>query len=346
LRTSTIGRYFAAALCFITLGSCGEAGQYGNVAGVQSPSPAPTRTPLSAPVVAGELMPPAGSIYFGAYVDTSGLTNGATSADVASLEAQLRRTLALDVQFQSFLTNFGDHAALDDFNNGRVPVDAWSCADPDAAIAAGTYDSELVLKANSVRAYGWPVFIRYFWDPNLPATNLSRNACYDPKTDQPNGVFSPAHYIAAWQHIYAIFQQQGATNAVFVWSVNPAGSNPMAYFPGAAYVNWIGLDCYDTADTTFSATFSPAYAMFAPLQKPIMISETGASGATQPAFFSQAAMTLKTQFPMVKAFVYYDGIFYGSSLAAQNQDWRVIPEAFPEFSAFANDPYMAAMYAL
>ncbi|HEX8805896.1 MAG TPA: hypothetical protein VF741_03060, partial [Candidatus Aquilonibacter sp.] len=139
-------------------------------------------------------MPPAGSIYFGAYVDTSGLTGGATSADVASVEAQLARTLALDVQYEAFLTNFGDHAALDDFNNGRVPVDAWSCGDPDAAIAAGTYDKELILKAQTVRAYAWPVFVRYFWDPNLPDTNLSRNACYDAKTDQPNGVFSPTHY--------------------------------------------------------------------------------------------------------------------------------------------------------
>jgi hypothetical protein len=332
----------------VALASCGEgaAPSVGGTASGPTPTPLPTRTPLSAPVVAGALLSPAGSIYFGAYVNTSGLVNGSTIADTAALEASLGRTLALHMHYQGFLSNFGDRNDQDDFDNGRVPIESWNCGASDAQIAAGAEDSEIALKAAAIKAFAWPVFVRFFWDPNLSDANLGRTDCYDPNTDLPSGVFSPAEYVAAWDHIRAIFQAEGVTNAVWVWSVNAAGSNPLAYYPGNSEVDWVGMDAYDTGNTSFASTLAPLYAELTPLQKPIMISETGAAGPVQSAFFTGAAATLQTQFPLVSAFVYYDAIYYSAPGSPLNQDWRVTSGALPAFSAFANSTYMDGSYDL
>jgi mannan endo-1,4-beta-mannosidase len=171
---------------------------------------------------------------------------------------------------------------------------------------------------------------------NLPAGNFTRTACYDPNTDLPNQYFSPVQFKAAWAHIRQIFAQEGATNAVWLWTVSGAGANALSYYPGPSQVDWVGFDNFDLTGTSLSATLGPTYSLLAPYGKPIMVTETGAGQSIQTPFFNSAATTLQTQFPLIKGFVYYDGIGI--------QDWRIVPAAIPAFATFANNPYMAARY--
>jgi hypothetical protein len=339
----SFAKYCFAAMLLAGLAACGEGSPQGPVA---TPIPTPTRTPLSPPIVAGALTPPPGQIYFGAYAGQTGLLHGNSPTDTAAFEAEIGRPLTLHWQYEFFTQNLTGLDELDDFAHYRIPVISLNCGGTDAQVANGDFDQAIQLKAIEARNYGWPMFIRYMWDPNLPSNYiLGRQSCYDPNTDEPNKVFSPTEYVAAWDHMRAIFLQEGATNVVWLWTVSTysAAVNPMPYYPGPSEVDWVGMDSYDLSNGSFASTFVPGYAELSPLGKPIMISETGAEGPVQDGFFSGAAATLQTQFPLVKAFLYYDGIDY---VTGQNQDWRVTSAAMPAFTSFINDPYMGASYGL
>jgi hypothetical protein len=333
-------------LALIALAACGE-GSASSPTGtvtVPTPGPTPTRTPLPYTVVANGLPPATGSIYFGAYVDTSGLVGGNTDADVQSFEAAIGHRLSLHMNYEEFLASFTGRALQDDFAEDRVPIVSLNCGVPNAQIASGAYDSTIQLKATEAKNYGWPVFLRFMWDPNLPATMLGRTSCYG-ADDLPHSQFNPTDYIAAWQHIHNIFVATGATNVVWVWTVstNSKGVAPMQYYPGNAYVDWVGMDAYDLSNGTFSATYSPLYSELAATGKPVIVSETGAEGSVQQSFFGSAVSALQTQFPAVKAYVYYDAIDY---VTGQNQDWRITSGAFPTFLDFVDAPYLSAAYVL
>jgi beta-mannanase len=174
------------------------------------------------------------------------------------------------------------------------------------------------------------------WDANLPPGSLKRTACYDPATDESNGNFSPAQYVAAWQHIRSIFDQQGVTNVIWVWSVSSAGTDPGPFYPGDSQVDWIGIDAYDTAGTDFAGTFSPIYSKIATYGKPVLVTETGASPFVQAQFLQGAVPALQTQFPLVHAFIYYDansGIY----------QWALSSDGVAAFTALGHNPYFSAM---
>jgi len=329
-------RFVLYTLLFFVLVPLGLSGCGGGGGASSRVTPA-TPAPLTSPIAVGLGLPAAGTIYLGGFINPSGLPYGNTAPYVAAFETQIGRKLALDLQFSTFTTKFGGRGEQDDYANGRIPIYSWNCGSTNAQIAAGDVDASIRLQADSVRTYAWPVFVRYLWDMNLPAGNFTRTACYDPATDLPNNYFSPTEFIAAWTHIRQIFAQEGATNAIWLWTVASAGTNELAYYPGASQVDWVGFDDYDLTGSTFADTYAPAYSLLAPLNKPIMISETGAGQTIQTPFFDSAVATLKTQFPQVKAFVYYDGIGI--------QDWRITPASLPAFTTFADNPYMAARYA-
>ncbi len=298
------------------------------------PAAPPTRAPLPQPTPVGLELPPAGKIYFGAYVNSD-----RPPLTITGLETQIGRKLALDMHYYGWTAQFPLAAENSDLTYGRIPVESWNCAPTNAQINAGLADPLITTRALTVKAFSHPVFIRYLWDMNLPATDLNRSQCYDPATDNPDTTFSAAEYVAAWQHIRTIFTNLGVTNAIWVWSPSSAGSNPAAYYPGDSQVDWVGIDAYDNTNVGFSGTFAPIYALVAKYNKPILVAETGEAGINQTAFFSAAVPALQTSFSQVKGFMYYDA-------RAVPTIWELTVESLPAFTAFANDPYMSAFGSL
>ena len=99
------------------------------------------------------------------------------------------------------------------------------------------------------------------------------------------GNTSPATFIAAWRHIVTVFRGEGADNVTWLWTVNAEerpGSRPIqAWWPGASYVTWVGIDGYyvprwDTFARVFGPTISQVHAI---TSKPILLSETAVSPA-------------------------------------------------------------------
>jgi hypothetical protein len=282
-------------------------------------------------------------IYLGAWVNPSGVPGGSSPAVVADFENSIGRKLALALHYYGWSDTFPTSAEADDLANGRIPVISWNCGIPNAQVASGGGDSVIGKRADAIKAYGSTVFLRYMWEMNLPSNPGYRAQCYDAATDNANGQFSPTQYIAAWQHIRQVFAAHGVTNVIWLW--NPSGNvangpNAPLYYPGDSQVDWVGIDAYPTKGQTFAATFQSSYTLLAPLNKPMMIGETGGGPAdssdAQVSYLQSAVPTLRSQFPAIKAFMYFDA-------NGTNYDWRLTTAGLAAFKSMAQDPYMSRM---
>jgi hypothetical protein len=294
----------------------------------------PVRTPLPAPTPVGLETPAAGTIYLGAYAFAS-----RSAQDILTLESQIGRKLAMDMHYYIWTGNFPGTLEDSDITTSRLPIDSWNCQLSDAQVAAGAGDLLIQTRALAIKNFGHPVFLRYLWDMNEPASLLGRGPCYDPSTDNPDGTFSPAEFVLAWQHIRQIFTQEKVTNVIWVWNVAASGVDPTPYYPGDSYVDWVGIDAYDATGAGFAQTIAPIYNVAATFHKPILIAETGEIAVAQPVFFQAAPPALKSQFPLVAGMVYYDA---KSSL----EDWRLSSAGIAAFAALGSNPYLSAFGSL
>lgn len=210
---------------------------------------------------------------------------------------------------------------------GAIPLVAWSCASV-TAISQGDDDASIKAYADRLRSFGHPLFLRWFWEMNLPGSNADR--CLSGS--------GPAEFVSAWRHIWAIFQDERATNVAFVWC--PGASQEAAaapYFPGTSYVDWIGGDGYDRKSqgvTAFSTVFGAWYAQYAPLGKPMMIAETGAPGSDQAAYLQGLGSVLPTSFRQIKAVVYFDA-------SGPAGDWRLTAAGATAFLQLSDQSYFS-----
>jgi beta-mannanase len=213
---------------------------------------------------------------------------------------------------------------------GAIPMVDWNCGDSDANVIAGVDDTMITGVALRLASYARPVFLRWYWEPNFPNSAKYRSCIGQGGTDG---------YVAAWQHIWRIFQAAGATNVAFVWNPGAAGDQTdlLSYYPGNQYVDWIGIDGYDRKGTgapTFGTVFRSIYTALAPFGKPMMVAETGAT-TDQPAYLNGIAQVLPSQFPLFKALIYFDSF--------SNSNWTFTAGGLNQFSALARQSYFSQM---
>jgi hypothetical protein len=204
-------------------------------------------------------------------------------------------------------------------------------------VASGKDDALLRTRAQALKAFGYPIFVRWFWEMNLTEiANPPRTQCWDPNTDLPGGFFSPAEFIAAWTHVRSVFAQVGATNVIWEWNVAAVRGGAGQYYPGDAQVDWVAMDDYDRQNVSFQATMYYLAAVLSQFgQKPLLINETGAYAANQPAFLNGAAATLQNDFPAVRGLGYFDAV-------GTFHDWILSAQGLSAFATFANQAYMSA----
>jgi hypothetical protein len=281
------------------------------------------------------LLPKPGTAYLGAYVNP-GITLGPFETVTGQFEQQIGRPLAIHAEYYKWYDSFPGAPEIDDYEHGRVPVISWDCGATANDVATGVEDGILIEHARAFKAYGHRIFLRYFWEMNLPYAVEERPHCVDPVRDI-NGYVSPSDYIAAWDHMRAVFAAQGVTNVVWVWC--PSGSltiNPLNYYPGPSETDWIGFDHYDLTGTLgLDETLASPYSALAGLNQPMMIAETGTVGSTQSSFLSVAPSVLQGDFPLIRGLMYYDG--YG-----HRQDWRLTADGLSTFASIAATPYLSA----
>lgn len=185
-----------------------------------------------------------------------------------------------------------------------------------ASIAAGGSDQYLREYAAQVRAFGHPVILSFGHEMN--------GGWYTWGTKDA----TPAQFIAAWRHVVDVFQSAGALNVTWMWTVNAinAGEPDISrWWPGAAYVNLVGIDGYyyfpaDRFSHVFGTTIAEARKF---TNDPVFIGET-AIGPGPDAAAQVTDLFAGMRADHVLGFVWFD---HAQNDPPYHQDWKMSDDA-------------------
>jgi mannan endo-1,4-beta-mannosidase len=268
-------------------------------------------------------------LYFQAW--DSGAASGTPNFSVKNAENDCAAGLLPMLTWESWDTK------VQGVNRGTPGV-AWAQpAFAPAKITAGDYDAYITATAKLIASLPCPIALRFdqevngYWYPwgetttGMPGTPATR----------------ASDYIAMWRHVWQIFQDQGATNVLWVWSPNFQSAKHTGYpdlsasYPGDAYVDWVGIDgyYYNNPTQTFGGLFDSTIKQLktAAPNKPWLISETGVgSGPNKPA---QITNLLKA----VLARSRFNGMVYFDQYKPYDRsDWRFdAPNDTADLNAFS-----------
>lgn len=193
-----------------------------------------------------------------------------------------------------------------------------------ASIAAGGSDAYLRSYADAVIAFGHPVILSFGHEMN--GTWYSWGDGHTP----------PATFVAAWRHVVHVFRAAGAANVTWLWTVNSvdgASSALSQWWPGAAWVNWTGIDGYyfratDTFDSVFGSTITDIRAFSS---APLLIAET-AVGTTPNRESQIDGLFAGVSAERLAGVVWFDEV---QNSGLYHQDWRLEndPSALAAFTA-------------
>ena len=269
----------------------------------------------------------AGSMSIALGVQMPGLPNDPGEIDTFNTLVGGKAAIAL--WFSTWAEPLIDVPTLDSITaTGSIPMLTWEPWASDAqiepalyplrSIADGAFDDYIRQSAQDAAAYGKPFFLRFAEEMNggwFPwGVGVNGNTAND--------------YLAAWQHVVTVFREEGADNAVWVWSPNSEydGLYPFSdLYPGDEWVDWVGLDGYNWGSQeqsgwrTFSDVFYPSYQTATALtDKPVMIAEMASTemGGDKAEWIRQGMLTdLPTLMPRIQAVVWFNRV--------KETDWRV-----------------------
>ncbi len=178
-------------------------------------------------------------------------------------------------------------------------------------IANGVYDDYIRQFARDIAIYSKPVFLRFAHEMNgnwYPWGKVGKN--------------TPQDYIAMWRHVYTIFEQENATNVLWVWSPNNTDSSGsveslLAYYPGTEFVDWVGFSAFNWGEQhgyhwkSFREIAEPVYAKLEFLNKPILVAEMSSTnvGGIKEQWFDETLSNGLQFFPNIKGVVFYNDNF-------------------------------------
>ena len=286
----THSKWMVAALFAIVL----VAGTIGSAAASERPSTREAEAPHNGQQA--KLLP-----RHGAYL---GIFYGEGSE--ASTDAKIGRAPRVHLTYFDWNANWAKAKSTKrDLATGRIPLVNWEPASIHFDdIINGRYDRMLARRAVQARRLHRPLFLDFAAEMN---------------GDEGWGGHDPARYVAAYRHIHDIFSEHGANNVVWVWAPNnvdsPHAPPALAYYPGASYVDWTGMDGYNWGTSkpgfrweSFAQVFGPMYRRLATLHKPMIIGESASAeaGGSKPAWIESIVPTIRQRFPLIRAFVWFD----------------------------------------
>ena len=292
-------------------------------AGTSAATSEPQADPAPAPLQ--RLVPPSRGVLLG--VSDPALPREAGAVRDWSAEHGVRpRVVNWFQQWLSGETRFRADWAVRVAEQGAVPMITWEpwsapagakhdAEQPEvslARIAAGDHDRYVRAFARQVAAYRGPVLLRLMHEMNGHWFSWGSGV---------NGN-SPAAFVAAWRHVHRVFEQEGARNVSWVWSINnlespDAEAGIADLYPGDRYVDWVATSGFNWGEAhdwsswrDGDAIYGATYRALSRFGKPIMISEiaTTDSGGDPHAWITQTLARLRTGYPLVKAVVWYDDI--------------------------------------
>ena len=338
---STPNRTFPAllaALAALVVTACGGASDDRDEDDARRMLVGPTCPEGSRTVVA----PPAQGIYHGAMpslLDDDARNGSRSAARVRSFERLAGRRLAWvyfsDNWFEGI--RFPRQAVDAVRRTGAVPFirlmprSSWEegAADPVYRldrIARGRFDPDLRRWARAARATRVPMLVDFAPEMNgswFPWSGRFNGGARTDRWGDPKVPDGPETYRDAYRHIVSVFREEGAENVGFAFHVN-VRSGPdrpwnaiERYYPGDAYVDWIGVSAYGSVFPGFdweplSRALDEVYPTLSALSpsKPIAVLETGVvedpAKGDKGAWIRDAYAALRRgRYPRVKAAVWW-----------------------------------------
>ena len=183
------------------------------------------------------------------------------------------------------------------------------------AILNGDYDNYFSRYALELKAFGRPVLFRLNNEMNGDWCNWS-SFHFSKDTE----IFKQV-----WRHVFQIFHTCQADNVLWVWNPNDKSfpdfkwNHPLMYFPGAEYVDIIGLTGYNTGSyysyepwREFTEIYDPLYADYTRwFYFPLMITEFACNsvGGDKARWISDMQKGF-ARYPDIKVAVWFNGIDY------------------------------------
>jgi hypothetical protein len=180
-----------------------------------------------------------------------------------------------------------------------------------AAIVRGDWDDYVRSFAAAARAYGGPIIL-------IPFEEMNGN--WYPWSGTGNGN-TPQEEILAYRHIHDLFAD--VPNVKFGWDVNSdsvpdvSGNQIADYYPGDAYVDYVGVDGFNDGNPwlSFDEIFSPALGELAAYNKPIFIfSFASMQGSAKATWITNALASIQHNSHIV------GWIWFNEN---KEEDWRV-----------------------
>jgi len=245
---------------------------------------------------AARLVPSAGA-YLGAYVAPVGYTPDAQIAAVQSFQRSIGAQIDLVHTYHPWDDPFPDAADRYFLGAGKVLLLTWGGTADTRSIVAGRYDALIRARAIAIKRLGRPILLEYRHEMDRPNLQWA--------------VHGPKNFIAAWDHIRAIFNQVGAHNVGWVWCPTGWGfqhGRSQTFYPGNDEVDWVCADVYSVSTAEplqESAHYFLSWARHT--GKPVLIGEFATDGG--PAALSRwlfAAGALAELDPQIKGMAYFD----------------------------------------
>jgi beta-mannanase len=253
------------------------------------------------PTVPQDLAIPQQGLYTGAYMDFGDNEDDVTLEKIEEFEQLVGKHQAIIASSSYWGEQSFPAANLRLIaRHGSVPLVFWSPWDrpykqgvgPDkyslTSIAAGAHDAYIDRWAAAAREFGKPMIVSFGNEMNgswFPWSGIF----YGGGKPAGEGFEGPETFKAAWRHVVDRVRARGASNVKWVFHVmdfstpNEEWNLAKEYYPGAAYVDWLGFSLYgaqfpsDEHYPDFLSCFDWPYQELAQLDptKPIMLCEWG-----------------------------------------------------------------------
>ena len=266
-----------------------------------------------------------GAMYFGATIsgESYGQEGNAPRNTQAwdLFERHAGRKIAILNQGQEW-TSFDELEADATHARGAIPLITMGLGAGVTleSIVNGAQDAAIKKWAQEAKAWGHPFFFAPWWEMNGGWYSWGR---------------SP-YFIGAWRRFHDLVAGQGATNVTWTWVANsiwydPA-SDPTPYYPGDAYVDWVGLDSYNWGRNPAQPdkwinpeqTITPTMELIrkAAPTKPFAIIETASSeyGGNKTDWIREMLTAYLPHHPEIKAFLWFNWNFPKGDKRA---DWPI-----------------------
>ncbi|HEU4552115.1 MAG TPA: glycosyltransferase [Chitinophaga sp.] len=199
-------------------------------------------------------------------------------------------------------------------NNKALGMEKKVCS----YIVKGAFDAYLEKFAAQLRALHRPVYLRFAHEPDNPFYPWSYS-----------GGNTPQEYISAWQYVHDFLARRHVQHVIWVW--NPWKATAVNdYFPGTAYVDWLGVTCLNYGPYNSNGKWYGFKALYAPFHNqpvfraglPVMVAEAGSlqTAANQQQWLSGMFDDIDSSFREIKAVVLFNSAVDKNVPAAGGHD--------------------------